>query len=353
MNPMQKVKRIFILIVILFTMLLIIFFSSREKDKKKTLYLFNWSTYTPESVIEEFEKEYNVNVSVDNYSSNEELFAKLLSGATGYDVIFPSQDYVSIMMKEQMLEEIDLTQIPNVKYISDLAKEKADYDPTMQYAVPYFMGAAGVGVNTRKLSSYEKSWNIFARKDLAGSMIMMDNMREVLGDALAVNGYSINSSNQDELLTTQNTIENDWKPNLVKFDTDGFGKAFASGDFTVVQGYAEVIYGEVPEEDWPYIDFFIPKEGGTMYIDSMCIPKGAQHYDLALKFINFIHRPDIYAQFLDAFNLPPTVNSEAGKLMSVKPFYNAEDIANQEPMNDLGEHLSDYITIWEKIRFTK
>jgi spermidine/putrescine transport system substrate-binding protein len=353
MNPIKKIKRAFILIIIIFTTLLTIFFYTRERDNEKTLYLFNWSTYTPESVIEEFEKEYDVKVSVDNYSSNEELFAKLLSGATGYDVIFPSQDYVSIMIKEHMLEKLDLTQIPNSKYISDLAKEKMTYDPAMEYSVPYFMGAAGVGVNKTKLSSYEKSWNIFARKDLAGSMVMMDNMRDVLGDALAENGYSVNSTNKKELLAAQKTIENDWKPNLVKFDTDGFGKAFASGDFAVVQGYAEVIYGEIPEEDWHNIDFFIPKEGGAMYIDSMCIPKGAQHYDLALKFINFIHRPEIYAQFLDAFNLPPTVNEAASALMTTESFYSAADIKNAEPMNDLGEHLSDYIKIWEKIRFTK
>ena len=77
-------------------------------------------------------------------------------------------------------------------------------------------------------------------------------------------------------------IIDEWKPNLVKFDAEGFGKSFAAGDFWVVQGYAEVVYGEVPETKWDTVDFFIPEEGGPMYLDSMCVLKGAKDYVLAM-----------------------------------------------------------------------
>lgn len=322
------------------------------KDDGKTLYLFNWTYYTPETVISQFEQEFGVKVKVDNFASNEEMFAKLKAGATGYDIIFPSQDYVSIMIKENMLAEIDASKIPNLSYISPAVLEKATYDPAMTYSVPYYMGAAGIAVNKTKVSSYDKSWNIFARTDLKGRMCMMDDMREVIGDALAYLGYSVNSLNDAELAAAKQLILEQWKPNLVKFDAEGFGKSFADGDFWVVQGYAEVVFGEVPEQDWDTVDFFIPEEGGPMYIDSMCVLKNAKHYDLAMEFINFIHRPEIYAQFLDEFHFPPSVNTGAAQYMTTTPLYSTEAMAPCEIKDDVAEGLVKYDTLWQEIRFT-
>lgn len=322
-----------------------------SKNDGKTLYLFNWTYYTPDSVISLFEQEFGVEVKVDSFASNEEMFAKLMAGASGYDIVFPSQDYVSIMMKQGMLKEIDKSKIPNLKYISPLVLEKANYDPEMNYSVPYYMGAAGIAVNTEKVTDYQHSWNIFARKDLEGRMSMMDDMREVMGDALAYLGYSVNTLNDKELEEAKKLIINEWKPNLVKFDAEGFGKTFAEGDFWVVQGYAEVVRGEVTDEQWEKVDFFIPQEGGPMYIDSMCILKDAENYDLALQFINFIHRPEIYAKFLDEFRFPPSVNTEATQYMTVTPMYQAQEMANCQIKEDIGEGLMKYDAIWQEIRF--
>ncbi|MGP1522857.1 MAG: extracellular solute-binding protein, partial [Treponema sp.] len=247
------------------------------KNRGKTLYVFNWTYYTPDSVIEQFEKEFGVDVWVDSYASNEEMFAKLMAGASTYDVVFPSQDYASIMIQLGMLQKIDLNKIPNAQNINPAVLEKAVYDSKMEYCVPYYMGAAGVAVNKTKLSDYEKSWSIFARKDLKDRMCMMDDMREVIGDALAFRGKSVNSLDDAELCDAERLIIDEWKPNLVKFDAEGFGKSFAAGDFWVVQGYAEVVYGEVPEAKWDTVDFFIPEEGGPMYLDSMCVLKGAKN----------------------------------------------------------------------------
>ena len=321
--------------------------------KNKTLYLFNWTYYTPDSVIAQFEKEFGVDVKIDSYASNEEMFAKLLAGAYGYDIVFPSQDYTAIMIKLGMLEKIDLTKIPNNIYVNPEVLKKATYDPTMKYSVPYYMGAAGVAVNKTKVANYEKSWNIFARTDLKNRMCMMDDMREVIGDALAFDGKSVNSLNDADLAQAERLIVDTWKPNLVKFDAEGFGKSFASSDFWVVQGYAEAVFGEVPEDKWHTVDFFIPEEGGPMYIDSMCILKGARNYDLALEFINFLHRPEIYAQFLDAFRFPAAVNPKAGEFMKKTPFYSADELANCQIKEDLAEGLSKYNAVWQRIRFTK
>ncbi len=323
------------------------------KDDGKTLYLYNWTYYTPDSVIRQFEQEFGVTVKVDSYASNEEMYAKLKAGASGYDIVIPSQDFVSIMMKEGMLSEIDHSKFPNAVNISPLVLSKATYDPSMQYSVPYYMGAAGVAVNKTKVSGYQKSWGIFGRADLKGRMSMMDDMREVIGDALAYLGYSVNTLDDRQLEEAKNLIINEWKPNLVKFDAEGFGKSFKSGDFWVVQGYAEVVFGEVDPSRWNEVDFFIPEEGGPMYIDSMCILKGSKHYDLAMEFINFIQRPEIYAQFLDEFHFPPSVNMKAAEYMTTTPHYRADEMENCEIKEDLGAGIEKYNLIWQDIRFTE
>jgi spermidine/putrescine transport system substrate-binding protein len=326
---------------------------SCSKKNDKTLYLYNWTYYTPDTVLREFEKEFNCTVKVDNYASNEEMYSKLTAGAKGYDIVFPSQDYASIMIKQGMLRELDQSKMTNKQYINPVVLQKATYDPEMKYCMPYYFGAAGVAVNKTKVTKYDKNWNIFARTDLKGHMSMMDDMREVIGDALAEQGHSVNSLDDNELASAKELISSQWKPNLVKFDAEGFGKSFASGDFWVCQGYAEVVYGEVPEDKWAStIDFFIPPEGGPSYLDSMCILKDAPHYELANEFINFIQRPEIYAQFLDAFHFPCFVNTEAQQYMKAKPMYEASQMNNCTLKEDIGEGLDKYNKIWQDIRFT-
>jgi spermidine/putrescine transport system substrate-binding protein len=320
--------------------------------KQDTLYLYNWTYYTPESVIEKFEQEFGVTVVLDYFASNEDMFAKLRAGGTGYDIVFPSQDYTSIMIQQQMLLPLDTESLPNLQYISPMVLEKATYDPQMAYAVPYFMGASGIAVNTTKVSDYEHSWSIFADQELAGRMSMLDDMREVLGGALAYLGYSVNTTNPVELAKATELVNTQWKPNLVKFDAEGFAKSFAAGEFWVVHGYAEAVFEELEQNRWHDVDFFLPAEGGPMYLDSMVIPKGARNVELAHQFINFIHRPEIYAEFLDRFHFPASVHTEAGALMTVEPFYEAEDLATFELKEDLGEDLEQYNSLWQTIRYT-
>lgn len=329
-------------------------FTSCGKEKGKTLYLYNWTYYTPDEVLRNFEKEFNCTVKTDSYASNEEMYAKLKAGAKGYDIVVPSQDYVSIMIAQGMLKELDQSKQTNNSKLNPLLSKMASYDPEFKYSSPYYLGAAGIAVNKTKVpsDSYEKSWNIFADTQFAGHATMMDDMREVLGDALVHLGYDLNTLNDRELEEAKNLILTKWKPNLVKFDAEGFGKSFASGDFWLCQGYAEVIYGEVPEEKWDEtIDFFIPTEGGPSYLDSMCILKDSKNYDLANEFINYIHRPEVYAKFLDAFSFPCFVVPEAAAYTTKKPMYEASQMNSCVLKNDLGEGLDKYNNIWQEIRF--
>ncbi len=323
-------------------------------EQKKTLKLFSWTYYTPTDVVKAFEQEFNCNVVVTEYDSNETMFNKLINGgAKSFDIVVPSQDYVPIMMRRGMLQPIVQEKFTNRSKINPKVLEKVTYDPDMIYAVPYYFGAAGIGVNKKKVPSgnYERSWNIFADEQFKGHASMMDDYREVIGDALKYKGYAVSSTNESEVSEAVDLIKSKWLPNIIKFDAEGFGKDFARGDLWLCHGYAEVMYGEVPEEEWEStIDFFIPEQGGASYLDSMCILKDSEEAELATDFINFIHRPENYAKFLDFFCFPCFVNLEAEQYMTKKPLYEASAMDNCELKDDLGENLDMYYSKWETLR---
>jgi len=315
---------------------------------KERLYLYNWAVYTPDSVIKKFEKEYNAKVFIDEFEANEEMYAKLTSGGSGWDIVFPSGDYVEIMINQGMFERIDHSKMENLGNIDPAVLKRTMYDPTMEYSVPYYFGAAGVLINTARVSEFEESWNIFSRSDLRGRMTMLDDMREVVGAALSTLGYSVNTKNPAELNEAHDLIMNSWKPNLAKFDAVAFGKQYASGDFWVVHGYPEVVYEEIIDDPdlMKNTYFFIPREGGSAYIDSMCILKGAKNIDLAHKFIDFIHRPEIYAEFAEALWFPATANIPAREIKTGWEMYSIEDLEDTELKDDLGLELELYNEIW-------
>ena len=329
-----------------------VFVSCNRESEVSTLYLYNWTYYTPSEIIDRFEKEFNAKVIIDNYASNEAMFAKLQASNGGYDIVVPSADYTSIMISLEMVEPLDHSKLPNLSYINKKARELSlSYDPNFAYSVPYFIGAAGVAVNTTKVSNYEKDWTIFENEEYKGRMQLLDDMNEVMGIALTTLGYSVNSIDMSELEEARDLINNKWKPNIVKFDAEGFGKAFSQGEFWISHAYPEVIFEEVPQERWKDIDFFLPKNGGPLYIDSMVILKGSKNVDLAHEFINFFHRPEIHAIFLDEFNYPSSVNNKAEEYRDSVSFYDQSELENYELKVDLGKDLEKYQKVWQTIRY--
>lgn len=341
-------NKINILIMFISIIILSVFISC---DSRERLYIYNWTYYTPDSVVEKFEEEFNVRIIYDEFASNEDMYAKLSaskSKRSSYDVVFPSNYYVTMMIKQDMLERLDKSKIPNLRNIDNEVLAKASYDPNMDYAVPYFYGAAGIAVNTARVPDYEESWSIFTRQDLKNRMTMLDDIRDVMGAALISLGSSVNTIDAQAVTNAKDIVNNSWKPNLVKFDSEAFGKGYANGDFWVVHAYPEVVYEEIEGNEQLIRDtvFFIPREGGPSYIDNMVILKNARNIDIAYKFIDFIHRPEIYAEFVDTFGLPATVNVPARELKTGVAWYSAEDLSNTELVEDIGEHLEIYNDAW-------
>ena len=338
-----------------------LFIGAASCDSRERLYIYNWSYYTPESVIEQFEEEFGVRVIYDEYASNEEMYAKVLAtsreGFLGrflrifsrrYDIVFPSEDYTAIMISQGLLEPLDRSLLPNIANIDPVVLSKATYDPRMDYSVPYFWGAAGIVVNTARVPDFERSWSIFSNSDFIGRMTMLDDMREVMGAALGTLGFSPNSTNPDDIEAARDHINSQWKPNLATFESMAYGIAYARGDFWVSHGYSEEFFWEIIDDEQLLRDtvFFIPQEGSTAFIDSMVILRGSRNVELAHAFINFIHRPEIYAEFVDDFGLPATVNIPARQYKEVYSWYEVEDIINLELKYDLGPALEYFNNAW-------
>ncbi len=335
-------------IIALILVLLVVACSKKTEETEKVLYLFNWSDYMPQEILDEFYDETGIKVIMDSYASNEEMYTKIAAGSSSYDIIFPSADYQEIMIKQDMLEKIDKTKIPNIAQLNKEIISKIDFDSNLDFTIPYAVGATGIAVNKKYVKDYKKSYEIFEDAKLKGRMTLLDDGREVLTSALAYNGLDPRTSDDVSLNKAKETILK-WKSNIVKFDSESFGKGFANEEFWVVQGYYENIVAQIDESNRGNFDFFIPEKGGTMYIDSMVIPKGAKNIENAYIFMNYIHKPEVYAKIVDYFEIP-SINDGAEKVRKTKAPYTLSELNKTTLLKDLGSALEKHNYIWNEIK---
>ena len=323
--------------------------TSPKADYKNAVYLYSWTEYIPPEIFEMFEKETGIKVVEDIYSTNEEMFTKLKAGAVGYDIVVPSPDYAEIMMNEKMLSPIDKNKISTYGNIDKRVLEKLEsFDKGNNYAVPYTMSATIIAVNKEKVKDYPRDYTIYDRKDLKGRMSLLDDMKEVLIAGLGMAGYSQDTDSEEGMRKAADMIIG-WKDNIAKFDSESFGKNFASGDFWVVQGYAENIYMELTDEQIENTDFVVPQKGGSASIDSFVILETSKNKDNAHKFIEFIHRPEIYALVADYLMLP-SINVPAVEFMEEEPLFTLDDLQNAELLKDTTPTLELQNRYWEEIK---
>ena len=182
--------------------------SSCAKKDVDTLYLYNWTYYTPEKVVESFENEFKCKVKLDSYSTCDEMYSKLRAGAKGYDVVIPSNDFVSIMIKQGMLQKIDKTKIKNADKINPGVLKMLDFDSNMEWCVPYALSATGIMVNKTKVpAGYARDYSVLADPRFAGHATMMDDAREVFGSALLSLGHDMNSLDDGDLKEAFNLVK--------------------------------------------------------------------------------------------------------------------------------------------------
>ena len=314
--------------------------------KKPVLHVYTWSDYMAPSVVKEFERKFACKVQMNYFDSNEAMYAKFKNGARGYDVIFPSSYMVKLMDEQGMLRKLDKSLLPNIANVDERYLSLA-FDKQMDHSVPYMITVTCLAY-TPAAGDVAANYSQFDRADLKGRMTLLNDLREVIGAALKHNGHSLNSVDDAELAEAKETILG-WKKNIATFENEQYKIGLASGEFLLVQGYSGDLM-QVQEENGD-IEIVVPDEGTALSFDDMVIPADAPNPELAHAFINFIQEPRNYAKFLDYFQFPNYVNTEADKFRTTKPLYDARAMENCTLKNDLGENLEKFNEYWEKVRF--
>lgn len=315
-----------------------------------TLSLYNWGDYINPEVLTKFTEETGIAVTLDTYSSNEEMLAKIQAGATGYDIVFPSVHMNDIMLKLGLLEKTGINQHPDFKNI-DPAFLRAKEDPESEYCLPYAWGTVGVFYNetvTGPVASWE---DFFAIPEKTGGKItLLDDMREVLAIGLMVNGKSVNSAEPADVQAATDYILS--KKAAVSAFTYESMAMLSSGDIAAAHFF---VGGNVFFTETPNVKYVIPTEGATMYQENICVLASAPNKENAKKFMEFYLKPEIAAlNVAQQFNGTPNVpaNDLTPDFIKSNPNINVQGdtMARLQIFEDIGAALKLYDRAWNTVR---
>ena len=311
-----------------------------------------WANYLSPEMQERFTKETGIKLKISNFSSNEELLAKIQAGASGLDVAIPSDYMVGVLIKLGALQPLDAAKIPNRSGL-DPAFLKQGYDPENKYSLPYSWTTAGLAINTELLKAPVVGWkDLLSRKDLNGKISLLDDVREVTAAALKVNGFSVNTVNPEELKKAQATLK-ELRPRVKMFRSDVID-ALLNKEVAVAHAYS-VDALQAAKKSGGKIVYLIPVEGGTRAIDNMVILKSAKNVEAAHALINFLLSHDANLSFVSNIMGGPVLTATKASLPKELQnnsalFPSADVISKLEPIHDVGESTRLYDRIWTEMK---
>ncbi|MCR4786851.1 MAG: extracellular solute-binding protein [Lachnospiraceae bacterium] len=322
--------------------LLAMYFGGVFTRKSNQLFVYNAGEYIDPQVIEMFEEETGIEVVYDEFETLEIMYAKMVQDDAAYDVICPSDYMVAKMISSGMLRELDLDKIPNRKNIGEQYLESArSFDPENKYCVPYCWGTVGILYNKNLVDDPVDSWDILWDPKYSGQILMQDSIRDAFMVALERRGYSVNTTDPEELEeAAADLIEQ--KPLVQAYVIDQARDKMIGGEAAMAVIYSgEVIY---TQRENPDLCYSVPKEGSNVWIDGWVVTKRARNPEAAMKWIDFMCRPDIALMNFD-FITYSTPNTAARDMIE------DEDIRNSEvayPAEDVLERCDTYSYLGEE-----
>lgn len=323
----------------------------KSKPSTPKLTVFTWADYLSDKAKAAFESAHGCTVVIDTYDSNEAMLAKLESGATGYDVLVPSSYAVQALKRKGLVRDLDHAKLPNLSHLDRAYLAKAP-DAAMKISVPYLMAPTCLAYLGAKVGNPVESWTMLDRGDLKGRMTLLDDMREVLGAALKLLGFSLNSTEPGQLAAAREVAIR-WKANAAKFENEQYKTGIASGEFFLVHGYAgDLLQAQEENKD---VRIFIPREGASFPCDDLCVSKDAANADLAHAFINHLCDPAVAAENMQTLGY--RAPNQAAYALLEEDFrkspllFPADDLfAKCEPILDLGDKLPLWTAEWDKVK---
>ena len=254
------------------------------------LFLYNWTDYTAPDLIEKFEAETGISVTLDTYDSNETLLAKLQSGATGYDIVVPSHNFVEIFVSEGLLQPINASALASYGNLND-SFTSPSWDADNTYTVPWQWGTTSFTVNTEVFGGDINTYDVLFQPpaEVQGKIGMFKSPDEVISMALISLGLPLCNENPEDMQQVLELLEAQ-KPHVKTYNSDGILERLVSGDAAVHQNWNG--YSIRARDENASMRYAFPVEGVIAWADNLAVPVGAPNYDNAIKFIEFLMQPE-------------------------------------------------------------
>ena len=331
--------------------LLVVLCTGCNNDQEQ-LNVLNWTSYIPDSIIRDFEKETGIKVNYSTYSSNEELLAKVSNAKEGtYDLIFPSDYMIEIMKDRELLEKIDKSKLTNINNLNSNYLN-LEYDVNNEYSLPFIAASTVISVNKEKIKEDITSYNDLLNPKYKDEIVLIDDQRIIIGMALLANGFDMNSTEPDEL-----EIAEEWllklKPNLKAYDSDSPKNFLIFEEASIaVLWNAE---GAIAKQENSNIENIFPKEGFALSIDNFAVLKNSENQEEAYKFIDYILRPEVMKEIINSYPYK-NINEETDKILDDDYLNNnAANISDETLKNgifvkNIGSNIKLYDHIWANIK---
>lgn len=333
-------KKFSLLVLLLICSLLLT--GCTSKNNKQVVNVLNWSSYIPDEVIKDFEKETGIKVNYGTYSSNEELLAKLSSSKDGtYDVVFPSDYMVELMINKNMLSKLDTSRLTNYKNI-DKVFLKQSYDKNNSYSLPFLLATSVIAYNSANVNDIY-DYRDLAREDYKNDIVLLDDERITIGAFLQALGYDINDYN-DNHLEEAYQFYNSFKDNIKAFDSDSPKSFLITNETNIgVLWNAEAI---LARDQNPNIIIVYPNSGYALSMDNYVITKGATNVDNAYKFIDYLLRDEVCQKIIDDYPYISTNKNTSN--------YSDEELKeileNGSYIKNVGENIKKFDRLWAKMK---
>lgn len=318
--------------------------------------VYNWGEYIDPDTIEMFEEETGIKVIYDEFENNESMYPKIEYGAVSYDVVCPSDYMISKMIQNDLLAEINYDNIPNAKANigAQYYEQSKGFDPDNKYSVPYCWGTVGILYNKTMVDEPITSWAQLWDEKYTDDILMQDSVRDAFMVAQKRNGFSMNTTDPEELEQTRDSLI-EQKPLVQAYVIDQVRDKMIGGEAAIGVIYSgEAIYTQWENPDLVYV---IPEEGTNVWIDSWVILKDAPNMKNAEIFIDFMCRSDIALKNFEYITYS-TPNEAAQSLITDDSIRNSEiafpDLSkynNLETFSYLGEDAERlYNELWKEVK---
>jgi spermidine/putrescine-binding protein len=332
--------------------------SPRLEVTSTELNLFVWTEYVPQDIVDCFELVYGVKVNREEFSSNEEMYAKLEAGGSVYDLSQPSDYIIAVMIRNGLIDKLDKGRLPNLKNINP-AYLAVPGDEGGEYVVPYQAGTQAIVYDSDKITTPPTSWKDLWKPEFAGRMVFVDDMRSVIGIALLAEGKDINTTNAADLEAIKPKLQ-ELVNNVKIFDSDSPKTALIAGDVDL--GYVWNAEAELAFREKPSMKYVFPTEGAVLFQDGYVLVKNAPHVDAAYAWLNYSLQGDVFWLMLEEFpyTMPNTAALDFAKANHPElfdaymnsPITNtpAEAWARGVHTSDVGEATPLYDRLWTEVK---